>query len=121
MDEREKAEYELLTEPEKVVNNWLTKWKLPFRREVSFFGGRIELGGTYVDFLLDEQRIALRVQGVYWHTGVIPQASDIIRRERLDAQGYTVVDIWESSIVDVTQSQVDYVMRLAIEGTEIPR
>jgi len=115
------SEYELLSEPEKIVNNWLVKWNIPFRKEVPFFGGRIEEGGTYVDFLLDELMIAIRVQGVYWHTGIIPQANDALRKEKLDELGYTVIDIWEDSLVDKTPDEVEYVMKKAIEGEEIPR
>jgi len=115
------SEYELLSAPEKVVNNWLVKWNIPFRREVPFFGGRIEEGGTYVDFLLDELMIAIRVQGVYFHTGIIPQAADEMRKEKLDELGYQVIDIWEDVLVDKTADEVDYVLRLALQGEEIPR
>jgi len=120
IEESERLEYEMLTKPEQVVWRWLAKWNIPFRREVPFFGGRIEMGGTFVDFLLDEWMIAIRVHGVHWHTGIIPDAKDLYRREMLEEIGYTVVDIWEDQLVNKTASEVDYVMRLAIQGVEVP-
>lgn len=114
-------EFLMLSKPEKVVWRWLEKWNIPFRREVPFFGGRQEKGGTYVDFLLDEQMVAIRVHGVYWHGGLVMSAHDLLRREKLEEAGYAVVDVWEDQLVDVPQGQVDYIMRLAIQGIELPR
>ena len=102
------------------VYTWLIKhgFKLnvDFEFQSHLIGGyNRELGDAIVDFVLLKAKIALRVQGEYWHTSVQEKARDTIQKERLRGLGYTVVDLWEDDLLE----RFEYVMQQAIKGEEI--
>jgi len=107
----------ILSDIEQVVYNWLTKRRIPFEAQVSLRGGVFELGGAKVDFIL-ENDIALRVHGEYWHQRIGQRASDMVQREVLEADGFTVVDAWGD---DLTPDRVDDTMEKALKGVEMLR
>ncbi len=111
--------YNLLNETEKKVWSWLDKKKIPFMPQEKFFGGVTELGGAVVDFVLTERYIVIRVMGTHWHTGIEPEARDLIGREKLTEAGYQVVDVWDTDLD--TPEQVEYTLNKAIRGEELPR
>jgi len=111
------SKYEFLNKPEQAVANWLDKHGIPFTVQDPIAGGTMELGGMVVDFRLTMSRIIIRVMGVYWHQGLEASGRDIMGEEVLRAKGYIVVDLWEDDI----NTRLDYVMRLAVQGVEIPR
>jgi len=108
------------TSPELLVYQWLTKEKLPFEYQSSQMGGRLQLGGVVVDFLLGHTPglIALQVQGEYWHKS---SAEDAAGRTALLGQrvgGRTikqVVSVWENDVYD----RLERTMTAAIMGREI--
>jgi len=100
---------------ELIVYGWLTKRGIFFSFQSSHAGGIYELGGAVVDFTLDELDIALRVHGEYWHRQVAKRGQDIIQREMLEAEGWTVVDLWESDIKD----NLEETMEKALQGIEM--
>ena len=110
-------QYQFLNEPERKVANWLSNHYIPFRIQESIAGGTMELGGMVVDFLLPMSRIVIRVMGTYWHRSTEANARDVLGRETLRAKGFIVVDIWEDDV----NERLDYVMRLAVQGVEIPK
>ena len=107
----------ILSDLELIVYNWLTKRKIVFEYGVSVRGGVFEIGGAKIDFTLPERNIAIRVQGSYWHRGVVPEGKDALQREMLTAEGWTVVDIWGDDILDPTR--LEQTMRLALQGREM--
>jgi len=98
-----------------IVHNWLTKKGIFFTYQSSYAGGIYELGGAVVDFTLDELDIALRVHGEYWHRQVAKTGQDIIQREMLEAEGWTVVDLWGDDIKD----NLEETMEKALQGIEM--
>lgn len=106
--------YQFLNNLEKIVYNWLSKRGILFTAQAPMFGTG-ELGSATVDFILTERRIALRVQGGYWHSTLETSARDLLGREKLTEAGYIVVDVQEKDIM----RNVDAVMDLAIQGQEM--
>jgi len=109
---------ENFTDIEQLVQGWLIKNKIPFESQVSLRGGAFELGGSKVDFIVGGN-IAIRVQGGYWHSGVEKTGSDIVQRELLESDGWTVVDLFEEDILDY--NRLEQAMKLAIQGQEMIR
>lgn len=107
--------YEDMSSAEKIVYAWLIDANIPFVGQKSLFGGT-ELGGTIVDFLLEDRGIALRVMGEYWHSSLEASARDEIAKEKLMEQGYIVCDIWERNLIP---ERLDYTMSQAIMGLEV--
>lgn len=108
----------LATEPERIVLAWLDKRGIvDYEFQSSQLGGRFELGGSIVDFLIPDLSLAWRVQGGYWHQGVEKSATDSVQRELLESQGWTVVDIWESDLD--TPEKVNTTLDKALRGEEM--
>jgi hypothetical protein len=88
--------------PERIVWKWLQDKKYLFQLQQAEFGGRGQLGGTAIDFVvfgLAAMPVALRVQGTYWHRPFSDRkAKDDVQAARLRLAGYLVVDLWEQDI-----------------------
>ena len=107
----------ILSDIEQIVYDWLVKHKITdFEFQSSLMGGRFELGGAIVDFLFPERSLAWRVHGDYWHKQMSQQASDVVQREILESQGWTVVDIWGSALD--TPAKVNDTLMKALQGQE---
>jgi len=99
---------------ELMVMEWLDRKGIGYSFQTSFAGGYYALGGAVVDFLL-EPNLAWRVQGEFWHRGVLKSGSDTIQREMLTALGYVVVDLWAEDI----KERIDETLNLALRGEEM--
>lgn len=104
------------SEPEKIVYAFLVQNGIPFDAQEKMFGGVLEVGGSVVDFILDEYMLALRVMGTYWHSSVEARSRDREGKERLMGLGYMVVDLWEDKLLE----NPEYVITQALQGVEIP-
>ena len=107
----------VMSDIEEIVYRWLVKRGIQFRFQTSFAGGFFELGGTVVDFLLDDLNLAWRVQGEYYHRGVSVEGKDFIQKELLVGLGWVVVDIWGDDIKD----NLEATMSKALLGQEMLR
>lgn len=91
------------TLPERIVYKKLTDRHLfepaDFTFQSSQDGGRFELGGMVVDFLFEDWRLALRVQG-YTHDRFLQMAKDEEQAAILESFGFTVKDIATDTILD---------------------
>ena len=105
------------TEPEIIVLRWLDKHKIVYDFQTSLAGGRFELGGSVLDFILTDLAIGLRVQSMYWHEGVAKKGTDDIQREMLEGMGLTIVDVWQDDL----EQRLEETMRLAVQGQEMLR
>lgn len=105
----------IFTDIEEIVYNWLVKHKIVFTFQSSLSGGRYELGGSVVDFILDNRNIAIRVLGEYWHRGVAKEGSDLLQKENLSALGWVVIDLWSSDI----ENRLEETMIKALRGEEM--
>jgi len=111
---------QIASDIEQIVLDWLVKHKITdFEFQSSLAGGRFSLGGAVVDFTFPERSLAWRVHGDYWHRGVEKSASDVVQRELLESQGWTVVDIWGSDLD--TPSKVNNTLMKALQGQEMLR
>lgn len=106
----------MLSTPEKVVYSYLTMYQIPFEMQEKFFGGVTMIGGSVVDFTLDQYNLALRVMGTYWHSSVEAMSRDRESRLRLMGLGYTVIDMWEDKLMQDPET----VIQLALQGVEVP-
>lgn len=108
---------------------WWTYWallrlgKVPGRDFVyqsRQLGGRQDLGGVVVDFeILDPPRIAVNINGVFWHygRGSGKLAEDARERAALASQGYLVIAVDED---DLARAPLYYVSE-ALRGVEHSR
>lgn len=80
---------------------WAVYWALQglreeFQYQVPLLGGRVEAGGTVVDFFLPQYLLIIRVQGVHWHYEInSARARDDILKLALESKGFEVIDIDE--------------------------
>lgn len=75
-------------------------------------------GGIEIDMLINAPRVAIRVQGEYWHFKDDPTIeAGVIERALLESQGFRVVDILAQDTID--ERRCDYVVSLAINGFEV--
>lgn len=120
------------TYPEATVHRELTRRRLVdgihFDFQSSMLGGRIDLGGAVVDFLFLDRPIALRVQGEFWHqpfSAMGQGVNDEDQKLQLELRGYTVLDLWESTILNRDQLE-DFLVRhidtqVVVRGAEWQR
>ena len=105
------------TDIEGLVLAWLERHKIVYEFQSSLLGGWYSLGGSVIDFLFPDRRLAWRIMGEYWHRGVEKTGSDLIHKELLENIGWTVVDLWESDLKD--PRRLEQAMGLALQGEEI--
>lgn len=104
------------TAPEGIVYKYLTENKIEFEYQSPLQGGRLTIAGSVADFILIYLGIILRVQGDYWHYGDIEkEASDILQKERQMLEGWNVIDLKESDLME----RPGYVLRQALLGIQV--
>ena len=87
---------------------------LEFTYQSPLLGGRMEKGGSIVDFLFnDPPNLVINVQGEYWHyaQGVTKTMTDDMARATLAGQGITLIMIDENDIY----KDVDFYVREALQ------
>lgn len=108
------------TLPERIVWKWLEGQPYLFRVQQAEFGGRGQLGGVALDFVvfgIAALPVALRVQGGYWHGPQSDRKSlDDEQAARLRMKGYLVVDLWEQDIYAAVRGDrlTSYIMERVI-------
>ena len=103
---------------ELVVLRWLDKKGITdYEFQSSLMGGYFELGGAVVDVLFPERNLAWRIMGDYYHRQIAQKAQDTIQRELLESQGWTVIDIWGSTLD--TPERVNDTLTRALRGEEV--
>lgn len=86
------------TTEERIVYKELQRRNIPFDFQSSLDGGRLLLGGMVADFILEDRKVIIRVQGSKWHTGFASEHKDVMQRALLEAAGYSVMDFWDWEI-----------------------
>lgn len=112
-----------MTYPEAIVYWMLEKRGLKFYYQTSYEGGRTELGGLVVDFLVDVGGIgvALQVQGNFWHNKPEQRERDLLVNERVVGMRYAdmvidvVVELWESKLMSCEREETMDAALLGIE------
>ena len=112
---KNQGDYAFLSNLEKKVWDWLVKNKIPFDTERVMLAPSRELGSAVVDFVIPDRNLLLRVMGSYYHSTLQSKARDEFGKERLIAQGWNVVDLWEEMLED---DQIETTMKLALDGIE---
>jgi len=109
---------QIASDIEQIVLDWLEKKGIfDYQFQSSQMGGYFELGGSVVDFLFPERELAWRVQGDYWHRQVANIGRDMIQKEMLSAEGWTIVDIWGSTLD--TPARINETLTKALQGEEV--
>lgn len=119
------GEYPMASVPELVAYDWLSGNQIPFRFQVSLFGGRLIRGGQVPDFVISLGGFAQvwRIQGQYYHTRPGQRSNDLTEKLQMlgaevDGQQIReVVDIWDGPILDANRREKAF--KLALSGVEI--
>lgn len=63
---------------------------------------QVDLGDVHwvgrVDFLSEDRPLVLEVQSELHHTALLDVAADALRRQRLEAAGFVVVEVWDTDV-----------------------
>ncbi len=102
---------------ELIVIRWLEKRGIAFKFQTSFAGGFTELGGAVIDITIGDLRLAWRINGEYYHRGVVPEGKAALQKEAIEADGWKVVDIWGEDILD--PARLDETLTRALRGEEM--
>jgi hypothetical protein len=117
-----KRQFPRTTLPEALVYFILQKFGEQFVFQEEARAGRTSYGGAVVDFWLPNLRIALRIQGNFWHSKPDQISRDEAQRAQLlgsKIDGIVVervVDIWESRVYSCAREAV---VRSALNGVEM--
>ena len=103
------------TETETKIATWLDNKRINYNFQSSLVGGRSELGGMIIPFIVPDFNLALRIRNQDLYDGVSQTALARIERAQLHNLGFVVVDAHEE---DITRN-IDEVMNRAIEGREM--
>ena len=106
---------DLMTETETKIATWLDNKRINYNFQSSLIGGRSELAGMIIPFIVPDFNLALRIRNQDLYDGVSQTALARIERTQLHSLGFIVVDAHEE---DVTRN-IDEVMNRAIEGREM--
>lgn len=108
---------------ELVIFLWLKEKGYQFEYQVQVNGGRRDVGGSVVDFVVRSGRNwAIRAQGDYYHSSYEQQGLDDMRKKLLigayagQYQIDGVVDVWEGSVY----ADRETVMSQAVAGYQLP-
>jgi len=105
----------LMTETEGKIATWLDNKRINYNFQSSLIGGRSELAGMIIPFIVPDFNLALRIRNADLYDGVNQTAVARMERAQLHNLGFVVVDAHEE---DITRN-VDEVMNRAIEGREM--
>lgn len=83
-----------------------------FKRQVALEG---ESWSARVDFLHEPTRVVIEIQSERYHTALTDRRADAIRRRRLEEEGYTVVEVWDSDLFTNPGAVIEQV-RAAIDS-----
>jgi hypothetical protein len=85
------------TLPERMVAYALVKLSMFFECQSAHTGGRLRLGGAIVDMIVyfGTAKVAVRVNGTYWHTMPERKQKDEVQLMRLRAKRIRVWDAWD--------------------------
>jgi len=109
---------QIASDIERVVLNWLDNRNIfDYEFQSSMLGGRYEMGGAIADFVFNDRHLIWRVQGDYFHRQINKEATDSVQRELLESQGWTVVDIYGSSLD--TPEEINSTLEKALQGIEV--
>lgn len=88
------------TLPEQMVAFALVKLSFIFEMQSASSGGRLRLGGAIVDMIVyfGTAKVAIRVQGTYWHTLGDRKQQDEVQLMRLRAKRIRVWDAWDLEV-----------------------
>lgn len=77
----------------------LTHYEIQFDYQVAHWYGRRRRGGTVIDFVVYDPpgRVALWVDGPYWHDDAQSQMEDRLIRAKLEVEGYRNLMVREES------------------------
>jgi len=84
-----------------------TSTGLDFRRQVVIAG---QDWTARVDFLHDPSKTVVEIQSERYHVALTDAAADRLRRGRLEALGYRVVEVWDNELFQVPDVVVDRVV-----------
>lgn len=112
------------TTPELIVYLWLSERGYDFEFQVEVNGGRRDVGGSVVDFVVRAGKTwAWRVQGDFWHSGQVQKGLDETRKRLLI--GAYIGKYQVDDVVDIQESDIyrdrETILQMAVAGFQIDR
>jgi hypothetical protein len=115
------GDYPAITLPEAIFYYLCEKYQVEFIYQADFLGGRNDIGGAVIDFLLPEYGVVIYINGVWWHS-----KPDVIERDlaaTIAVVGEVIGGVKVSSAVRVSDLKLqslerDDVFKLAVAGIE---
>jgi G:T-mismatch repair DNA endonuclease (very short patch repair protein) len=100
------------TYPEWLVAKYLEELGLPYEYVPKVAFGEYP-GGIEADFVvyLAGEKLAIMVNGDYWHGHLDRDVRDVLKLRVLEAQGFRVVVIWESALLKYGREVVEAALR----------
>lgn len=94
------------------LNEILQEMGLEVRRQVDL-GDEVAWGGR-VDFLIAGTNVVVEAQSQRFHASLADRGADRVRRDRLEAAGFVVVEVWDSAVF-AQPNEVRKVIRNALQ------
>jgi hypothetical protein len=115
------GDYPAITLPEVIYWYLCEKYQTAFVYQEDFAGGRKEVGGAVIDFLLPDYGVAVYVNGMFWHSKLDVAERDLAAM--ITVVGETVGGVKVSSAVRVSDLRLqslerDDVFKLSVAGIE---
>jgi len=116
-------EFPAMTLPEAIFYILLQEREVSFDYQSAFDGGRAELGGYVVDFVLrmGSYALAVLVNGDYWHTLPSQVLRDFATKERVTGQYFEdlliaqTLEVWESTLLSCDRERAVDLLLIGIE------
>ena len=103
------------SKPEWAIFYTLSKMGINFNYQESFLGGRQQMGGLIVDFMIPDYNLAINVQSTYYHyIGVEMRAHDAMVRASVESRGIRLIYIDEEDAL----RNPEYYIQQAIAGID---
>jgi hypothetical protein len=116
-----KPTYPSITLPEAVFWYLCVKGGVNFVYQADFNGGRADLGGAVPDFWLEDYRIVILINGLYWHDNAAVAERDLQEVQRMShgtIDGAPINAVVRISDMRIQSLQRAAVFALALTGVE---
>jgi hypothetical protein len=124
---RLKTRYPDASTLEVVMIEWFDRKHVKYVFQQWLLGGRAIKGGQVTDFIVDAGmfQIVIEAQGSYWHNRLGSKQHDEVQKFRLIGLTFqgkkikSVINVWESKIMQPIKAIREQTMRLAISGIDV--
>lgn len=117
-----KKDYPAITLPEAIYWHLCLKYQVGFTYQAQFQGGRAQMGGAVPDFFLEDYRMVILVNGLYFHDNPAQEEKDLQLIQQMKVgtiDGMHVNGVVRISDIRIQSQQRDVLFQLSLAGIEI--